>query len=59
MWKLVVSKPENHNLRLKTAINTEFNFNIKKKHYFITDIKLKVDQIRRKLKANFNKPFFI
>ena len=37
---LVVSKPENHNLRYKTAIKIEFEFSRKKKHSLIADTKL-------------------
>ena len=56
MWNIVISKPENHNLRRKTAINIKFDFNRKKKQSFIADNKLQVDQIKRKIEANFNKP---
>ena len=58
-WNLVVSKPEHHNLRRKTAIQTKFEFSRKKEHTLIADTKLQVDQIKRKMEANFNKPFFI
>ena len=37
----------------------EFEFRRKKKHSFIADTKLQVDQINRKMESNFNKPFFI
>ena len=57
MWNLVVSKPENHNLRCKTAIKIEFEFNRNKKHSFIADNKLQVDQIKRTIELKFNKPF--
>ena len=59
MWNLVVSKPEHHNLKLKTAIKTEFEFYRKKVHSLIADTKLQVDQIKRNIDAKFNKPFFI
>ena len=59
MWNLVVSKPENHNLRRETAINIEFVFSRKKKHSFIADTKPQNDQIKRKMEATFKKPFFI
>ena len=59
LWNLVVSKPEYHNLRRKTAINTKFEFSRKKEHSLIADTKLQVDQIKRKMEANFNKQFFI
>ena len=59
MWNLVLSKPENHNLRHKTAITTKFEFGRKKKHSLIADPKLQVVQIKIKLEAKFNKPFFI
>ena len=55
---LVVSKPENHNLRRKTAIDIEFDFNRKKKHSLIAGNKLQVDQIKRKMELNFNKSLF-
>ena len=44
---LVVSKPEHHNLRRKTAIKTEFDFSGKKEHSLIADTKLQSDQIKR------------
>ena len=42
MWNLVVSKPEHHNLRRKTAIKSDFDIenilnNIKYKRYKIKD----------------------
>ena len=55
---LVVSKPEHHNLRRKTAMKTQFEFIRKKEHFLIADTKLQVDQIKRKIEAKFNKPFF-
>ena len=54
MWILVVSKPENHTLRRKTAVMIEFDFNRNKKHSLIADNKLQVDQIKRKMEAKFN-----
>ena len=45
IWNLVISKPENHNLGRKTAIEIEFEFNRKKKHSFIADNKLQVDNL--------------
>ena len=59
MWKLVVSKPEHRNLWRKTAIKTEFEFSRNKEHSLVADTKLQVDQIKRKMEAKFNKPFFI
>ena len=56
---LVVSKPEHHNLRRKTAIKTKFEFSRKKEHSLIADTKLQNDQIKRKIEAKFNKPFII
>ena len=50
---------EKHNLRRTTGIKIEFDFNRRKKHSFIGDNKLQVDQIKRKLEANFNKSSFI
>ena len=32
LWNLVVSKPEHHNFRRKTAIKTKFVFNRKNEH---------------------------
>ena len=45
---LVILKPENHNLSRKTAIKIEFDFNRKKKHSFIADNKLQVDQVKER-----------
>ena len=59
MWNLVISKPENHNLRRKTAIKNEIEFSRKEKHSLIADTKLQNDKIKRKLEAKFNKRFFI
>ena len=59
MWNLVVSKPENNILRRKTAIKIEIEFSGKKKHSFIADIKLQVDQIKRTMEAKFNRPLLI
>ena len=59
LWNLVVSKPEHHNLRRKTAIKTIFEFSRKKELSLIADTKLQVDQCKRKMEAKFNKPFFI
>ena len=43
----------------KNAINNEFEFSWKKKHSFINDTNLQVDQSRRKMEAIFNKPLCI
>ena len=59
MLNLVLSKPEKHNSRRKTAIKIEFDFKRKKKHSFIADNKLQVDHIKRKIEAKFNKSLFI
>ena len=59
MLNLMVSKPENHNLRRKTAVEIEVECSRKKKPYFIADTRLQVDQINRKKEAKFNKPLFI
>ena len=48
MLFLVISRPENHNLRRKNAKKIEFDFNRKKKHFFIAHNKLQVDQIKKK-----------
>ena len=58
MWNLVVSKPKIHSLRNKMAIEIKIEFSRKKKHSFIADTQHQVDQIKRKMKAKFNKPFF-
>ena len=55
----VVSKPEHHNLRRTAAIKTKFEFSRNKEHFLIADTKLQVDQSKRKVEANFSKPFFI
>ena len=36
----------------------EFEFSKKRKHSLIADTKLKIDQIKRKIEANLNKPLF-
>ena len=59
MLNLVVSKPEHHNLRRKTAIETDFDFRRKKDHFLIDNTKLQVDQIKRKMEVKLKKPFFI
>ena len=59
MSNLVVSKPENHNLRCKTALKIAYEFCRRKKRFFIADTKLQVDQKKRKMEAKFNKPLFI
>ena len=46
-------KASSHNLRPKTAINIEFDFNRKKKHSFIADNKPQVEQRKRKIEAKF------
>ena len=48
LLNLVVSKPENHNMRRKTSIKNEFEFSRKNKHSFIADTKLKVDKVTKK-----------
>ena len=48
MYNLVLSKPENQNLRRKTSINFEFEFSRKNKHSLITDTKLQFDKVRKK-----------
>ena len=53
---LVVSKPEHHNLRRKTAEKTNFEFSRQKERSLIADTKLQVDQSKRKVEAKFNKP---
>ena len=58
MLNLVVSKPENDNLRPRAAIKIELEFGRKQKHSFFADTKLQVDQNYKK-QANLNKPFFI
>ena len=58
MLNQVVSKPEHHNLRRKTAKKTKFEFCRKKEHSLIAYTKLQVDQLKRKMEAKFNKPFF-
>ena len=55
---LAISKPENHNVMRKTAINIEFDFNKKNKFSFFAENKLQVDQIKRKVEAKSNKSFF-
>ena len=48
MWNLVVLKPENHNLRRKTAIEDKFSISRKKNHSFFAYTKLQVDKIKKK-----------
>ena len=60
LQKLVSSKADNHNLTLNTAKKVKFKFSgqkMKEKHAFFADTKQQVDQIKRKIVANFNKPF--
>ena len=40
IWNLVVSKPEQHNLRTKTTIETNIDFSRKKEQSLIADTKL-------------------
>ena len=47
-YPLISQKPENNNLRLKTAIEIKVYIRRKKKHSFFADTKLQVDQIRKK-----------
>ena len=54
-----MSKPENHGLGCKNAINSICEFSRKKKHSFIADTKLQVDQIKRKVEAKFSKQLLI
>ena len=58
LWNLVAWKTEHHNIRRKTTINTKFEFIRKKEHFLIAGTKLQSDQIKRKMEAKFNKPFF-
>ena len=53
----MVSKQENHNLKRKTAIKTNFEFSKRREHSLIADTKLQVDKIKKKMEANFKKPF--
>ena len=55
----MVSKPENNNLRLKTAVEIKFYINRKKKHSFFDDNKLQGDQFKKEKEENFIKPEFI
>ena len=58
--KLVVSKPEHHNLNgVKQQKNTRFEFSRKKEHSLIADTKLQCDKSKRKMEAKCNKPFLI
>ena len=45
-------KAINNNLRRKTAINVDVDFKRMKKHSFIADNKLQVDQIKRKIEQS-------
>ena len=47
MWNLVLSKPENHELRHNTPIKIYFEFSRKKKYSFIADTKLQIDKVRK------------
>ena len=58
-WNLVVSKPENDNLRYKDAIKVQFDFSREKNHSFIAETKLQVDQVKKKMEPKFNKPLFV
>ena len=59
MSSLVISKPENYNERFRTAMKFKFEFSRKRKHPFVADTTLQVDQIKGEMEANFNKPFSI
>ena len=60
LWNLVVSKPENYNLTHKTEKRLNFHSVEKRgKNSFFTNSNLQVDQIQRKIVANFNMPLFI
>ena len=47
-WILVVSKPEKHDLRRKTAKEVKSKTSRKKKHLFFADTKLQVEKIKKK-----------
>ena len=49
IWNLVVLEPENNKFRFKNGIETKFQINRMKKHSFLSDTKLQVDQIKKKL----------
>ena len=59
IWNLVLSKPENNNFSLKTAIETKFLISRMKKDSLFADTKLQVDQIKKKIEENFSKSLFI
>ena len=54
-----MSNPENHNLRRKTAMKIELEFNRKKMHSFFADNKRQVEHFRRKIEAKFKRLLFI
>ena len=55
---LIVSKPENQNLRHETTVDMNSHINKKKTHSFFANTKLRVDQITKEIKESFKKPFF-
>ena len=55
---LVVSKPEHHSLRRKSALKTKFEFSRKMEHSLIAETMLQVEKIKRKMEAKFNNPIF-
>ena len=62
MWKLVVSKTKNYHLTHNTTEKLKFKLSgqkMKKKLSIFAYTKQQVDQIKRKIVANFNKPLFI
>ena len=55
----MVSKPENNNFGLKTATENKCYISRKKKQSFFADIKLEIEQIRKKVEEKLIKPLFI
>ena len=55
---LIVSKPENLNLRHETTVDMNCHINKQKTQFFFANTKLRVDQITKEIKENFKKPFF-
>ena len=56
---ILVSKPESINFWLETKIETKYYISTMKKLSLFADTKLRVDQIKKKIDANFIKPLFI
>ena len=58
MRNIVISKPEIHNIRRKTAIENKLLNIGMKRHSFLAGTSLQIVQIKKITEAKFNKPLF-